>query len=395
MQCVHGLVIYIVRRRLNPCITKPSLCIHHRYDPSDDETSDPEEPDHSGSETEEANAKQFRFNGKNLGLTYSQCELDMKKLKQAFEQLNKERKLNIDKMVIGQEQHQNGGRHFHIYLHFAVKRDIRDQRFFDITEWENGQPGHRWHPNWKKFPNKGGAVLKWIYYCMKGGNFIKEGFMPNLFLFKDSTNYQKKKADHEAWMRDAEDQALTSPFPFPLPEGTLIDNTYPCGGATVRKRHWLILGKPDAGKTYWINRTFEGKQVFSRGKGLKSPFETGMYKGEPVIIYDDVVPSIAEMIAVTEVYYIRTHVYGSSRYTGNYWPLRQARTIIWVLNPSRLPEWAKPGNENYDIFKTRFNILLHANGTWNQCDDTLPQQPANQGAWFANGVMHDQHGPMN
>lgn len=220
--------------------------------------------------------------------------------------------------------------------------------------------------------------------------------MPNLWLFKDATNYQRKKADHEAWMRDAEDQALTSPYPFKLPDGFGIDCKFPTGGAEVRKRHWLILGKPDAGKTYWISRTFAGKQVFMRGKGLRSPFETGMYKGEQVVIYDDVIPSIAEMIAVTEVYYVRTHVYGSSRYTGNYWPLQQARTVIWVLNPSRLPEWAKPGNENYDIFKTRFNILEYVNGTWEDKQDTVPVLPdAPAGVWMVEGVMHDKHGAMN
>lgn len=382
MQCVHGLVIYIVRRRLNPCITKPSLCIHHRYDPSDDETSDPEEPDHSDSDTEEANAKEFRFNAKNLGLTYSQCPLELRDLVDAFHDLNNDRKLGVTKLIIGQEEHNtNGGRHFHVYLHFAKKFGTRNARYFDINDNETKRT---YHPNWKKFPKEKSAVKKWMYYCMKEGKKHIEGFMPNLFIFKDATNYTKNKADHEAWMRDAEDQGLENPFPFNLPDGFQI--TEP--SLSYRKRHWLILGPPDCGKTYWATRAFKNKRVFARGSAKSNfHYEAAAYHQEKVIIWDDIVPKINEVIEVSNgASGFRKMTYGSSRYTNNYWKQEQATVIIWLLNPSRLPDWAKPWHKDYYIFSTRFNIMAYENGEWVDRDATLDLPPQQPGVWVNPGV---------
>lgn len=364
--------------------------MHSRYDPSDDEgMQDPEEPDHSDSEdAADATEKKFRFNGKNLGLTYSQCDLELKEVIDGFQTMAD--KLGITKLVVGQEEHaSNGGRHFHIYIHFAKKFDTYNVRYFDINahEMENGRDTGKvktYHPNWKKFPKDArNAVVKWIYYCMKEGKFHKQGFMDNLFLFKDGTNYTKKKADHEAWIRDAEDQGLDEPFPFNLPDGFQI--TEPT--LAYRKRHWLILGKPDAGKTYWADRTFKGKRVFDRAtEKTDTPYELGDYKGAKLIIWDDVIPKLNELIAVANgAGGRRKKTYGRSRYTNNYWKVDQAQTIIWLLNPSRLPEWAKPWHKDYDIFQSRFNILAYENGQWVDRIDTVDVQAQQPGVWINPG----------
>jgi len=296
-----------------------------------------------------------------------------------------EKKCGLTKLVVGQENHEGTeGKHLHVYMGFCKKLDTQNVRYFDaMGEYEDEKGETKefcYHPNWKKFPkNAKGAVLDWIYYCMKYGKYHKEGFMPHLWMFKNATNFIKKMADHEAWMRAAEDQALEDPFPFKLPDGTPILKE----GAEVRKRHWIILGPPDCGKTWWLNKTFAGKKVFSRPKGVKTPFEAALYHGEELIIYDDVVMPIAEIIAVTDTYYIRTHVYGSSRYHANFWPLGKARTVIWVLNPSRLPDWAKPGDKNYSIFQTRFNVMERDGDRWIPKEHTVEVEPdAERGAWI-------------
>lgn len=360
--------------------------------------SDPEESDHSDSEGEAdaTEKKKFRFNAKNLGLTYSQCPLELKELVAGFHTLKEAKGLPITKLVVGQEQHSTGGRHFHVYLHFAKKKEFTNARFFDINvhEQQDGKDTGNvttYHPNWKRFPKDAkNAVVKWIYYCMKEGRFHKEGFMENLFLFKDGTNYTRKKADHEAWMRDAEDQGLADPFPFNLPDGfQIVEPTL-----AYRKRHWLILGKPDAGKTFWADRTFTGKRVFDRAtEKTDTPYELGDYKGAKVIIWDDVIPKINELIAVANgAGGRRKKTYGRSRYSNNYWTIDQAQTIIWLLNPSRLPDWAKPGHKDYEIFSSRFNILAFENGQWVDKLDTLDPQPQ-AGAWINGGVM--EYGPVN
>lgn len=350
--------------------------------------SDPEESDHSDSEGEAdaTEKKEFRFSGKNLGLTYSQAgELTLEELKQGFEQLNKDKALGITKMVIGEEEHDlNGGRHFHAYIYFAKKFQTRNNRYFDVNIHNDATGEVRsLHPNWKKFPNEKSAIKKWIYYCMKMGKKVMTGFMDNLFLFKDATNYTKNKTDHEAWMRDAEDQGLQDPFPFNLPDGFQI--TEPT--LAYRKRHWLILGKPDAGKTYWADRTFKGKRVFDRAtEKTDTPYELGDYKGAKIIIWDDVIPKLNELIAVANgAGGRRKKTYGRSRYSNNYWKIDQAQTIIWLLNPSRLPEWAKPWHKDYDIFQSRFNILAYENGQWVDRLDTLDIPVQAPGVWVNPG----------
>lgn len=94
------------------------------------------------------------------------------------------------------------------------------------------------------------------------------------------------------------------------------------------------------------------------------PFEFGSYHKEPVIVYDDALPILDELIDVTGVHDITKHVWGRSRYTANTWEEGQARVVIWLLNPQRLPQWARPGHERYPIFKARFNFM-----EWNEDGD--------------------------
>lgn len=69
----------------------------------------------------------FNFNAKNVFLTYPQCETLTKEAlyKAAIE-------WGCVSGTIGEETHQDGGRHLHAVFAFDRKRHIRSERFFDV-----------------------------------------------------------------------------------------------------------------------------------------------------------------------------------------------------------------------------------------------------------------------
>jgi len=65
--------------------------------------------------------------------------------------------------VIGEERHQDEGLHFHALLRYPDRIDIRDARFWDV---EGYHPNVQSARGWKKVMN----------YCIKGGDYIAQGF---------------------------------------------------------------------------------------------------------------------------------------------------------------------------------------------------------------------------
>lgn len=104
----------------------------------------------------------FRFYGSHVFLTYSQVgDRDPQALLSFLRQLP----APVDKFVIGTEQHQDGGRHFHVYLVFSTRHDTRSERFFDFDGV---------HPNIAPVRGKlNGSDAKRVYtYVIKDGNTI-------------------------------------------------------------------------------------------------------------------------------------------------------------------------------------------------------------------------------
>lgn len=105
-------------------------------------------------------------------------------------------------------------------------------------------------------------------------------------------------------------------------------------------------------------KQFKGKAVFLRAKG-ETPFEYGVYRQEPVIFYDDLIPTWEELCAVSNIHEFPVQVPGRSRYRANYWLEGQARTIIWLLNPFNVPSYASDDKQDdrQALFWARFNVL--------------------------------------
>lgn len=82
----------------------------------------------------------FRLQARHVLLTYSQCPLDKDKVFDHLSLLT-----NILHILVGQESHQDGHPHLHVYVGFQTKPNIRDQKFFDIEGF---------HPNIAIRPKK-------------------------------------------------------------------------------------------------------------------------------------------------------------------------------------------------------------------------------------------------
>lgn len=91
----------------------------------------------------------FRFQARNVGLTYPQCGLEPAIFAAAI--YNKGGKFGkFTKIVIGEELHADGGQHYHVYIHWPLKMHTTDVRYFDIEGY---------HPNIMRFKGKNPQVL--------------------------------------------------------------------------------------------------------------------------------------------------------------------------------------------------------------------------------------------
>jgi len=79
----------------------------------------------------------FRINAKFFFLTYPQCEADKQQLLDFLLTI-----APVKYVCIGQETHEDGGRHLHALVEFAKKFDCRNQTRFDFSVGETS-----YHPN--------------------------------------------------------------------------------------------------------------------------------------------------------------------------------------------------------------------------------------------------------
>lgn len=96
---------------------------------------------------------QFKFQSKYAALTYPQCHADFDELYNFLLSLP-----NVQTVLLGREQHQDGNPHYHAALKYSRKPCIRDQRHWDFNQY---------HPNIQK-PRDWTA---WQEYCKKDGSF--------------------------------------------------------------------------------------------------------------------------------------------------------------------------------------------------------------------------------
>lgn len=79
----------------------------------------------------------FRIQGRNLFLTYPQCSLDRQLIYDHLLKLQVGSE-SADKICVAKELHEDGNTHYHVFLSYPKRRNITNQRIFDIGNF---------HPN--------------------------------------------------------------------------------------------------------------------------------------------------------------------------------------------------------------------------------------------------------
>nr|WAE42427.1 MAG: replication associated protein [Cressdnaviricota sp.] len=102
----------------------------------------------------------YQFRGKRFFLTYSRCELDQETIKNhLLERFQSELK-NVEKYVVCQEEHKDGGKHSHCFIELADEfRAKKPSNWLDIQ-------GH--HPNIENVR----SYKKCLNYIVKDGKYI-------------------------------------------------------------------------------------------------------------------------------------------------------------------------------------------------------------------------------
>lgn len=223
---------------------------------------------------------------------------------------------------------------------FGGANGTRSQAFFDLDCDICGKH----HPNIQGRPaKKKSNVNQTAWETAKYEYVLKSDLEPLLseaFLtpfLKNSKGYTKNVQDHENWFKDLTARKLKEVKEFKMPYNPNNNWAQVVNIAEKPDRRSLIIihGEPGCGKTKWAQTEFEGKRIFCRNRN-NYPYEG--YKGENVILWDDLqydakYDYATEIINVLNYYTSgQQHVEGATRYYKVYWPLKQQRYIIWLMN---------------------------------------------------------------
>nr|WAE42485.1 MAG: replication associated protein [Cressdnaviricota sp.] len=281
--------------------------------------------------------KEFRFCSSSVFLTFPQCELP----KSALIDLFKERGAII--WIVASENHKNGDPHLHGFAKFKTELDSRQVTYWDLKGVDKVYHPNIRNPEIKK--NYEGA----IHYCMKDGDWEADNV--NLFLSPDK--FVQKQRDLVAWQEHIAQKKMKDPvYPILLPDekGSLINKP----SARDKKRHWIIVARPDWGKTHWANDAFEDTKIYCPLQNGDLPFDA--YDNEELILFDDYNfkddrEGQAMLIDISNVTTFKKPVYGRTRYHPKFWKTHQARVIIILCN--YIPFMWK----ECEWFTSRFNVL--------------------------------------
>ena len=248
-------------------------------------------------------------------------------------------------------------------LQFAERLHITGEKkanYLDITH-----NGINYHPNWMKLPTHRIRQQK-IDYCNKDDPNPETFNMP---VFTSAKNFRAKMYDHmafAAYKRSKHQQIQEIKWPIQSPNlGISNDNPefqfindpeiykakHPLQ-EYQKRRHYLITGPANTGKSLWLKQTFRNVGAFYVGN---SECRWENYDGQQIIIYDDVGAKVVtrdEIIAICDVHTWDYQVPLKTRYMQLMMKANQARIVFFVCNETHLPD-CFAGND--DAIEKRFN----------------------------------------
>lgn len=305
-------------------------------------------------EVQAAKRKEFRFEGKKVMLTYSNCPtLTRERIRDAI-------KAKIPETIwwiVGQEKHEDGSPHFHAVFRFNKTIETLDKKKFDVDDV---------HPHISAVKNK--QSLKRVYeYCRKDNNFIIHS-EPDIFT--GSKDFRKDMGDHTAWILYRASRNKIDPWPVTLPCGKTMERP----SAADKRRNRYYVAPSNWGKTKWLNSLGPAK-YFLVTVADELCFEG--YNNEELVIFDDCYPSLEMLRALSDVYdHIHVKMPGKQRYAA---VMRDpGRVITVIILKFDLPPYATDMESDKKIaFDNRYQVV-HL--TENSQDQNVNEQPEPEAA---------------
>jgi len=217
---------------------------------------------------------------------------------------------------VAKEHHQDGTIHFHVLCSYSRKLNIKSPKHWDF--WDN-------HGNYQVAKNQQDVLT----YIQKDGDYISNY---DDFII-DSVPYGKRQKvflDWK-WSKQFKEDAKRLPVQWGVVVKDWQGNSFTLEAPDAAKKCrslWLVA-KPNAGKTWWLNRTFANQKVYITSN-CKYIYEG--YDEEQLIVCDDRVPKFEECANVLNVYSIKAPVYGDVRYCKQHWPINVARSMLVLSN---------------------------------------------------------------
>lgn len=307
-----------------------------------DENEEEDEEEEKNEENVEENKKKFYFKQKSIFLTYSQCDLDKKKVYSYCIT-----KFNPIRMILGKGKHKDGGFHFHIWMEFEDNITIRDSRHFDILKF---------HPNISKLRNINCHSIKSILkYILKDDS--------NPFIFGDidiksnKRNIIGKKVINGDNINDIIEEYPEEIYNYDklIKNSNLFFIRTQIVSKHIKRKCFWIYGKSGVGKSYLVRESFD--EIYEKENNL---WWDG-YSNESVVLIDDLDKSWLKLSYYLKIwgdnYRFKAQIKG-----GVIQPIYKKLIItsnysIEYLFTSNLKKDEEPDNELIDAIKRRFEEI--------------------------------------
>ncbi|AUM61789.1 Rep [uncultured virus] len=212
----------------------------------------------------------FRISNVAVLLTYSQIgETTKEDILYTLEE-----RLPKFQYCIGEEQHQDGGRHIHCVLRFERKFDSKDSTIFDVSTFDTWH-----HPNIKKIQRGQANLQRSIDYVSKEdptplssfpntltwSEITQNSATPDEFLENIKKNYPKDYCTNLQRYEYAASKLFPQTSPNDIPVGYQNDYEYPTLNIqTDFSKSTVIIGTPGCGKTSWAKDNAPKPALFIR-----------------------------------------------------------------------------------------------------------------------------------
>lgn len=255
----------------------------------------------------------FRLCATDFRLTYSQANNETITKEFLLEHFKKEK--NIKYICVAKEFHQDQGTHYHVHLRYDPRKDVRNDKYFDI-------PGIN-HPNILKADNPDG----WNKYVKEDGDFIEFGTYEQ----QDFDLYQSARTnDHDTFFELARSKKICYQYAMEAWRSTQqVDSTINVEDeikgtynellnyydVNIPNKTIVIIGPTGVGKTVFAKTKCAKPALFCSHMDDLKHFRANFHKS---IIFDDMsfkhMPRTGQ-IHLTDLYETRSiHVrYGVAR----------------------------------------------------------------------------------